>query len=187
MVTRTDCLSDLGSRWRNRFATTRAAESAVVLTGFSPKKFLAGLIRRASTSTSRSMCECFRPTPSSPKKCPVVTDAPKKVLWTPPPMVTKKVRSPDRRVNANTMLTRDLSTVNAQRLNDSQAKYAGKWPPGPKLVSGKKGWRVNQEGVPDQDKELQRLLYVAAHQGLSGHRGLKTMLNQLEDQVFCPA
>ena len=44
-------------------------------------------------------------------------------------------------------------------------------------MSPARGWWVNKQGekwIPDQDKELQLLLYAAAHQGVSGHRGRKT-------------
>ena len=55
-------------------------------------------------------------------KCVPVSGAPKRVLWTPTPETTKKVKFPDRDVQAKGMLPRDLSLVNADRFRRSQAE-----------------------------------------------------------------
>ena len=177
-------LADLGSRWGNRFATARAQEGQVPA-DFSPKMFLAGMIRPVSKSTTCRTCECGWPTPADQQVCEPVEAAPKKVLWTPHPKVTRNVKSPDRTVREKEMFPRNLGLINAQRIKNSKEKYAGKRPAG--VQRAENGWWVNKQGakwVPDQDKELHRLLYAAAHQGVSGHRGRQTTLNQLEGRVF---
>ena len=49
-------LADLGSRWGNRFAAARAVGQ--IPAGFSPKMFLAGIIRPAAKNAAHSGCGC---------------------------------------------------------------------------------------------------------------------------------
>ena len=180
-------LADLGSRWGNRFAKAKVQEAAGGLSDFSPKQFLRGFIREADTEASRGPCRCQFVEDAVPRACLPVSSAPKRVLWTPEPKVTKTVTHPDRAVSADEMLPKDLSKVNAKRIRDSQNKFAGQRPDGVHREGGARGWWVNKQGekwIPDQDKELQLLLYAAAHQGVSGHRGRKTTLGRLEGHFF---
>ena len=179
-------LADLGSRWGNRFAQAKVAEKPG-LADFSPKKFLGGMIRRPARIISRGMCKCHPCEVQEPRQCKPVDTAPKRVLWTPKPAVTSTAKFPDRNVNAEEMLPRDLSLVDAERFRAAQAKFEKTRPPGVHRSNGTRGWWMNKSGmkwVPDEDKELQLLLYAAAHQGFSGHRGRKATMKRLKAKVF---
>ena len=179
-------LADLGSRWGNRFAKTKVKGGPMV-EGFSRKDFLRSVMGRPASHQASRSCECHPQVKGDPRQCEPVTAAPKRVLWTPTPAVTKNVRYPDRTVREREMFPRNLALVNAQRLRESQERYASKRPVGVHHTGGARGWWVNKKGekwIPDQDKELQRLLYAVAHQGVSGHRGQQTTLRQLEGRVF---
>ena len=140
-------LADLGSRWGNRFASAKAKEGAVP-GDFSPKKFLHGFMGRSKgTTAARKQCKCQFGGAGVEEGCPVAEVASKKVLWTPSPAVTKKVKFPDRSLKEEEMFPRNLGLVNAERLRTSQEKFAGKRPPGVLYTGGERGWWVNKEGA----------------------------------------
>ena len=148
-------LSDLGSRWGNRF-----------LGGVNPvaKKGLRlgpALVAR-TLNGSRKGRGC--------RKCALRLD---------PPKVSTKVVSPDLDADKKFTLPRLADMVNVNYLARVQRKHAKSRPSHYKRVRGL--WR-NKEGeawVPDECKDLQHLLYAVAHQGVSGHRGREVTLQHL--------
>lgn len=173
----------------NRFAKAKAGKGVLSGGSVSPKQFMSYWVREeAGRRTARKECKCHPQVGPEPVSCLEVTSAPKKVFWTPTPKVTKEVKFPDRNVRADRMLPKNLLLVDATRFRRPQEKFAKSRPPGLSHTGGPKGWWVNKEGlkwVPDEDKDMQLLLYAAAHQSFSGHRGRNATLHRLQKKVFC--
>ena len=182
-------LADLGTRWGNRFAAAKAAGKPLS-NCVSPKQFLSCWVReQAPREVFKQFCKCHPPLDSKEQVCQPVESAPKRVrvLWTPKPETTKEVKFPDRDVQAEKMLPKNILLMDASRLRSSQEKFVKSRPKGLRRVGGERGWWVNKTGqkwIPDEDKELQLLLYAAAHQGFSGHRGRGATLMRLQEKVF---
>ena len=171
-------LADLGSRWGNRFAKSKVDHHGVI----SPKQLLRTMIRVPAKNATKT-CACH--TTAETTNCAPVGG--KRALWTPMPKTTKVVTHPDRDVNSEQMLPKDLGGLNNTLLSHHQSKHEGERPPGLQQGKGPLGLWKNKRGavwIPDSAVDLQQLLYAAAHQGISGHRGKKATLQRLRQHVF---
>ena len=178
-------MADLGSRWGNRFAESKLGKKDAV--GITPLRLLRSVIRPAGRTTTRKMCGHF-PEYDPTKQCDPVVEgvAVKRAFWTPEPKTSKDVHRPDRDVDAKRMLPVDLLKLNREMIIKSQAKWAKSRPKGLKRQNGTRTLWKGKSGavwIPDEDKHLQLLMYAAAHQGMSGHRGREATLDKLKGAV----
>ena len=176
-------LADLGTRWGNRFAATRKTEGK---TAISLKAFLGSMILSDERRAHKAKCSCTTPADLT-AQCNPVEGAAKKAFWTPEPETTSSVVKPDRDVDATTMLPVDLLNCNRGMLCAAQNKWDKTRPAGLTRTAGKQGLWRNKNGaawVPDGAKQVQFLLYAAAHQGIAGHRGREATLKRVKRDVF---
>ena len=176
-------LADLGTRWGNRFSAERKADDPPPV---SLKAFLRSVIRTNESSARRTKCRCASGKDPTAQCNPVGTAA-KRAFWTPEPTTTKTVASPDRDVDAATMFPTNLLRFNRAMLCEAQDKWSKTRPAGLRRTEGAHGLWQNKAGavwVPDNAKEVQHLLYAAAHQGISGHRGRETTLKRVKRDAF---
>ena len=78
----------------------------------------------------------------------------------------------------------DLTSLDLAMLKREQEKSKGERPAG--LCRNKQGVWADKHGVrwvPDTAVGLQLLMYAAAHQGISGHRGKQATIKRLKRHV----
>ena len=100
-----------------------------------------------------------------------------------PRSATHDIVRPDRDVDGDFILPRLADMVDVNYIADSQKKFAASRPRTYKRSNGL--WRnaAGEAWIPDEDKQLQHLLYAVAHQGASGHRGREVTLRHLRGRV----
>ncbi len=170
-------LADLGSRWGSRFAQARRkVKSPQANTGNTLPGVFDGL-----TGGPRPLLNCFlhRLQPNQ--------SAAKKVLRTEPPSVNNEVQRPDLDLDDGFIVPAPTHLVDRQKIADSQKEYRADRPKHlrqtaeePKLWQNDK----DQVWVPPKDKQLQKMLYAVAHQGMQGHRGFEVTPATLQSRFF---
>ena len=193
-------LADLGSRWGNQFAGERrdAATRASGPDGESPKAAVAPveststkgctLLRRLTKGLRGGPCPLLsRMLQRQPKVEPGADPVRKAVLRSAPPAVSPKPKGPDLDLPDGLVLPAPTHLVHRQRIVDSQHQHRKQRPEGLRPSAEQPTLWENADGqawVPAEDEALKRCLYAVAHQGVSGHRGLKVTLEILQRRFF---